>query len=115
MKLGLICLIASSSGIKFRPISSESAPWEKIAITAGMLKPDFPIDYVVPSYGVDQDIINTESNLKLTEKNLGKKLHADFDQTSNPVNPRNYRNVNANNKLDADVQWTEDELKALEE
>ena len=90
MKLGLICLIASTTAITFRPVSSESAPWEKKAITPGMLKPDFPINYPVPNFGVDSDIIASKTNLKNTEKLLGKKLHADFGQTANPVNPRNY-------------------------
>jgi len=116
MKLVLFCcLIATTLAVRFRPYSSESAPWEKIAVSAGMLKPpDFPINYEVPNYGVDQDILNTEANLKSTEKILGKTLHADFDQKSNPDNPREYRNVNANNSIDTDILNAEENMKKVE-
>jgi len=33
-----------------------------------------PKDYVVPNFGVDRDILNTQSNLKNAEAKLGKKL-----------------------------------------
>ena len=54
------------------------------------MKPDHPVNYPVPDFGVDRDIIDATKNIKDSEKVLGKKMVADFGQTKNPVNPRNY-------------------------
>jgi hypothetical protein len=49
-----------------------------------------PRDYVVPDYGVDQDIINVTTSIKNTEKKLNKTFTADFGQVAASVNPRDY-------------------------
>lgn len=50
-----------------------------------------PRNYVVPDFGVDQDIIRSKNSISQAESVLKKKLHADFSQTaSNVATPRNY-------------------------
>ena len=50
--------------------------------------PLVPRNYKVPSYGVDTDIINTQSSISGTEKLLKKTMHADFGLKDGV--PRNY-------------------------
>ena len=115
MKFTLICLIASASAIQktFRPVSQESAPWYKPAsVTHGALKPDFPINYPVPNFGVDHDIKASQNSLKISEKALGKTLHANFDQKTNAVNTRNYKVASFG--VDHDIKASENSLKITE-
>jgi len=37
-----------------------------------------PRNYVVPDFGVDNDILRTKASVKQSEKVLGKKMKADF-------------------------------------
>ena len=115
MKFALIALIASTAAINktFRPKSVESAPWYKTpAMTHGDLKPAFPINYPVANFGVDHDILNSEKNLKMTEKKLGKTMNANFDQKTNAVNPRDYKVANFG--VDSDIKASNNSLKISE-
>ena len=77
-----------------------------------MAKPDFPINYPVPNFGVDQDIIDASSSLQNTEKRMNKKLHASFDMKKSPVNPRGYKVPDFG--VDRDIIWTKNSLKQAE-
>ena len=89
MNKSLFLLIGSSAAISFRPISG-TVPWHAAITEPSFLKPDHPVNYPVPDFGVDRDIIDATKNIKDAENVLGKKLAADFSQTKNPLNPRDY-------------------------
>jgi len=57
----------------FRPIPGTN-PWHKddAAISrATWVKPDWNVNYFVPNFGVDRDIITTQNNAAKAEKKLG--------------------------------------------
>jgi len=68
-----------------------------------------PRNYVVPDFGVDHEILNTQNAIKISEKKLGKKLTADFGATANGVNPRNY--VVPDFGVDRDIISTKNSIK----
>ena len=77
--------------ISYRPPVG-SVPWH-LPITV----PDFeevgshPVNYFVPDFGVDRDIINVTDAISQSEKVLKKDLHADFKADKPGVaTPRNY-------------------------
>jgi hypothetical protein len=45
----------------------------------------YPMDYVVPNFGVDKDIDDHNSNLAKTEALLGKKFNPKEKEASHPV------------------------------
>lgn len=51
---------------------------------------DTPRNYFVPNFGVSEEILYTQNNIKKSEKKFGRKLNVSWDQTANPVNPRDY-------------------------
>ena len=75
-----MCLLAlSMADVKamkasFRPYTG-TAPWYKEASLATWVKPDWDVGYVVPNFGVDQDIIATHSNIAKAEEKLNHKLY----------------------------------------
>ena len=84
---------ASTSAVKisYRPPDG-SVPWH-LPISV----PDFeevgshPVNYFVPDFGVDSDIINATNAISQSEKVLKKNLHASFKADKPTVaTPRNY-------------------------
>ena len=49
-----------------------------------MEEKDYPRDYFVPDFGVAEEIIDATDALKVSEKMLGKQLHAVFDYKKIP-------------------------------
>ena len=86
----LVFSLLSAQAISFRPLSG-TVPWHKDVSETTWRKPDWPVNYVVPNFGVDSDIIATKKNIKSSEKRLKKKMHADFGATKAQVNPRGYK------------------------
>ena len=71
--LGLFAILATeSSAIKFRPTEG-STPWHKQETGSTWLEPKWPVNYVVPQFGVDHDI---KDSLAHSEK-LNMKADAD--------------------------------------
>lgn len=62
----------------------------------------YPINYTVPNFGVSDEIIYTQNNIKNSEKYFGRKLNVGWDATGNDVNPRGYAVPNFG--LDADIK-----------
>ena len=88
----LAALFSSTSAVSlsYRPPEG-SVPWTK-----PLTVPNFedvkthPVNYFVPDFGVDTDIIDATDSIKNAETTLKKTLNATFDQKENPLNPRNY-------------------------
>lgn len=65
------------------PICSSANP------ECGVKKPkSHPVDYYVPNFGVDRDIMNTHDSIKHAEKRLGHELYSDWKK-SDP-HPQDY-------------------------
>ena len=59
---------------QFRPYDG-TAPWYKMASHATWVDPDWDVGYVVPNFGVDQDIIATQAHIAKAEDKLNHKLY----------------------------------------
>jgi hypothetical protein len=81
---------ASASAIKFRPPVG-SVPWTVPLTIPEFESPDHPVNYFVPDFGVDQEIIDATNAIKVSEKALKKDFNASFGFTESTVaTPRNY-------------------------
>jgi hypothetical protein len=49
--------------LQYRPYAG-SVPWHLPVSTPGELSPPFPVNYPVPDFGVDQDILNVGGSIK---------------------------------------------------
>ena len=77
--IGLVALSVLSEDVKagkasMRPYAG-TAPWYKEASHATWVKPDWDVDYFVPNFGVDTDIIATANHMHAAEEKLGHKLY----------------------------------------
>lgn len=80
--VGLVALTVLSDEVralkmKYRPLPG-TAPWHKDAEPSTWVKPDWPVDYFVPNFGVDEDIKRTTRNIKEAEEEGNKKLGFSF-------------------------------------
>lgn len=71
-----------------------------------------PRNYVVPDFGVDQDIINVTTSINNTEAKLKKSFTADFGATAAPVNPRDYKVPNFG--VDQDILNVKNSIRVTE-
>ena len=72
ISLAIIALFASdASAIMYRP-KAEQAPWYKTHTGPTWMDPTWPVNYVVPNFGKDHEIISTEKTIAETEKTMGK-------------------------------------------
>lgn len=86
--------------------------------------PPYPINYPVPNFGVDEDIISTQKHIKDMEKKYGKWSFAQAEQerepllsnikpaNTNPGYPINYPVPNFG--VDQDILDTQNHLNKLE-
>lgn len=65
--------------VKFRPIPG-TVPWHESEREHKWFKPDHPVDYYVPNFGVDHDIVHTQKHIADTEGILGHKWNPKFDE-----------------------------------
>jgi len=95
---GLVALTYLSGDVlaiksKFRPPEG-TVPWHKEISTPTWEKPDWDVNYFVPNFGSDQDMIDTKRDIKVSEKMYGKQFTASWDDTKEKdnyaANPRNY-------------------------
>lgn len=71
--LGMAALLLTAEQVNakfFRPLPG-TAPWHKEGREGEWYKLDYPIDYPVPNFGMDHDIVSTHKNMKDAEKKLG--------------------------------------------
>ena len=52
------------------------------------MDPTWPVNYVVPNFGKDHEIISTEKTIAETEKTMGSKMNAAWGKPVDP--PRGY-------------------------
>ena len=73
--MGLATLsVVNASKASFRPYDG-TAPWYKMASQASWVDPDWNVGYVVPNFGVDQDVISTQAHIAKAEEKLKHKLY----------------------------------------
>ena len=89
--VGLAALTFLSEGVmaskaEYRP-TSEQAPWYKAAKGSTWNTPDWPVNYKVPNFGVDNEILTNNKNLVDAETKLKTKLTA-VKKAADP--PRDY-------------------------
>jgi hypothetical protein len=78
----------STEAARFRPTAG-SVPWgPKAADIPTWKEPDYPVDYFVPNFGVDHNILTTQNSLRIAEAQSKKKLKASFAQNDTPTDMR---------------------------
>ena len=76
--LAISALLASAEGASIRPYSlvqyrptAEAAPWYKEQSTGDTwMDPKWPVNYAVPNFGKDHEIISTQQSIADSEKVL---------------------------------------------
>ncbi|MFN9898851.1 MAG: hypothetical protein ACK55Z_08690, partial [bacterium] len=72
--------------------------------------PSYPINYPVPNFGVDHDIVETQKSIAAAEKKLKSHFHATFKKPAG--HPVNYKVPNFG--VDSDIKDTHASLKVAE-
>ena len=73
-----------------------SVPWHNSTVSEpSWTKPDWDVDYFVPDFGPDQDVIDAKKSIKSAEKKFKKTFRASFDEKDTKAsyyaeNPRDY-------------------------
>jgi hypothetical protein len=82
-------MLASTSAVKlqFRPTTG-SVPWGGSASRPEWDTPPYPVNYYIPNFGEDHNILTTLNSLKIAEKTAGKSLKASFAQNDAPADMR---------------------------
>ena len=82
-------LIGASSALKlnYRPPAG-TVPWHSAASRPTWDTPDHPVNYYVPNFGVDHNILTTMNSLKIAERGAKKELKANFAQMEKPKDMR---------------------------
>merc|ERR1712086_325951 len=84
----IVALMAQNiNAIQYRPTEG-SVPWHIEQTGPTWRDPKWPVNYVVPNFGKDQEIIKTEKSISEVEKAMDHKLAATFDKPKAP--PREY-------------------------
>jgi len=60
-----------------RPLAG-TVPWHKDVSMATWVDPDWDVNYFIPQFGVDSDVMDTTSNIANAEAKLKHKLYASF-------------------------------------
>jgi len=76
-------LTAQVSASKFRPPQG-AVPWHKEVKSSSWVNPDWNVDYFVPNFGVDEDIVATQEHTKKAEGDLKHVMHASFKKPKGP-------------------------------
>jgi len=78
-------MVATSSAVQlqYRPTAG-SVPWGGAASRPEWDTPPYPVNYYIPNFGMDHNILTTMNSLKIAEQGAGKKLKAAFAQSDAP-------------------------------
>ena len=104
---------AKASKISYRPLTG-TAPWSKSGEEStgpSWLVPTWPVNYSVPNFGVDSDIINTQAHIGASEGLHKKTLSGDYFEKSAPPK-RDYFVPNFG--VDKDIKLTDLNIKEAE-
>ena len=65
----LALMLSTTSAVKttFRPTAG-SVPWGGAASRPTWDTPDYPVNYYIPNFGMDHNILTTMNSLKIAEK-----------------------------------------------
>lgn len=90
--VGVVALTYLSEDVKalktkYRPYEG-TAPWHKEVKDNTWHTPDWNVNYFVPNFGVDKDVLNTQKHLSDSEEKIGHKLFATFKKTED--HPKDY-------------------------
>jgi len=82
-------MFTSASAIqhRYRPTAG-SVPWGGAATRPTFDTPDYPVNYYIPNFGMDHNILTTMNSLKIAEKGAKKELKATFAQNDAPADLR---------------------------
>ena len=67
---------AKAAKISYRPLAG-TAPWSKSGTEStgdNWLMPTWPVNYAVPNFGTDSDILDTHASISSSEDNLKTKM-----------------------------------------
>lgn len=72
-------MLSSTSAVKigYRPPDG-SVPWGGAATRPTWDTPDYPVNYYIPNFGMDHNILTTMNSLRIAERGAGKELKASF-------------------------------------
>jgi hypothetical protein len=70
---------ASATKLQYRPTAG-SVPWGGAAARPEWDTPPYPVNYYIPNFGADHNILTTMNSLRIAEKSNGKALKASFAQ-----------------------------------
>ena len=103
MNTAILALIGTISAVQLNrePLLANNA--SPLEIHQRPAYSDYPVDYVVPDFGLSHEILYTQNNIKKTEEQMNHKINTSFDQKSNPVNPRDYT-ATPDMGLDVDIK-----------
>ena len=105
----LIALIGESAAVQYRPYTDGRTPWYKKYPREP--KDEFPVNYAVPNFGEDQDIVASKEHTAAAEKALGHEwTGATFKKPKG--HPVDYFVPNFG--VDHDIQQTHDNLSEAE-
>jgi len=116
--LVLSILFGDAQTVRFRPPEG-SVPWHNTTVSEPTWsKPDWDVNYFVPDFGPDQDVIDTKKDIQVAEKQLKTKLNASFNATElekkfYAENPRDYFVPNFG--ADEDMINVKDSIKLSED
>ena len=74
-----------------------------------------PMDYFVPNFGVDADILANKKSLEIAEKTTGHKWEFKFCEKGKPCNPALWTKYNFAPELSDDVKSTQDSISLAED
>ena len=109
----LTFLSGDAKAVKYRPIQG-TGPWHPKEHLTTIDDPEHPINYFVPNFGTDRDIVTAQRNLQNAEQTVGTKMKASFKKPKS--HPVDYKVANfgqdENVKLTlANIQQSETDLK----
>jgi hypothetical protein len=101
----------------YRPPAG-TAPWHEEKREWRWHKPDYPIDYKVPNFGIDHDIAVSQQNLEVAEKTLKQKFNPKKNKdghyelpNANPHTTTTY-NPNARSQLESSNEYVQTETSS---
>ena len=113
MNTAILALIGTISAVQLNREPLLSANASELEVHQRPAYSLYPVDYVVPDFGVSHEIMYTENNIKMAEQSLSHTLMADWKADKSTVDtPRDY--VVPNFGLDEDISSSLQNLEAEE-
>ena len=102
--LALLLSSSKASKISYRPTSEEGSPWYKLHDDPGNTwrDPTWPVNYQIPNFGVDSEILETHSSIAQSEEALNTKMTSIWEKPKEPK--RGY--IVPNFGVDSDIALT---------